>query len=278
MWPRRKIRLVTTASSGGLGGVQTLLEALKIEYDLCGWSEEFTEEFNTKFTEEHSEFQDVYITEGVFWPEVPETEIRSEGPIKGCLKKQTIQDYLHKLWEGEILIPVSESGVLWNDRPLLWEVLQEAGFEPSLLWQNGEEWMGERGRGMIWIVPSSWLKLVAGETFMGRPRILISELTAWRIREQQVDFYTGQDCYKFIGFLPRWPELAFEQAVYETICLALNLGISWFDIKQVIIRIRKNGLCELPRCDNEDSGQFAGTQGEQLSFTGFDDLENRRTG
>ncbi|MHB8124314.1 MAG: hypothetical protein ACYDEJ_01505 [Desulfitobacteriaceae bacterium] len=270
MWPRRKIRLVTTASSSGLKGVQTLLEALKIEYDLCSWSEEYVEE--------NLEIEDVCVMEGVFWPEVPEAELKSEGPVRGCLKKQTIQDFLHNLWEGEILIPVSESSVLWKDRPLLWELLHKAGFEPSLLWQNEEQWLGERGRGIIWVVSANWLSLLAGKTFMGRPRVLINEQTSWRIHEQRVDFYAGADCHKFLGVLPRWSEQASEQAAYETIGLTLDLGVSWFDIKQVLAKVRNSELRESPRCKDDDSGQFAGAQSEKFPFTGFDNLENRWAG
>ena len=270
MWPRRKVRLITTASSSGLKGVQTLLEALTIEYDLCSWTEELVED--------DSDFRDPWLIKGVYWPEVMDTEMMSGEIISGCHEQQTIQEYLHNLWEGEILIPVSESCVLWKDRPLIWTLLNEAGFEASLLWQNGEQWLGERGRGMIWVVPSNWLRSVAGGTFMGRPKVLISEQTSWRIREQRVDFYAGPDCHKFLGVLPRWPERAFEQTAYETIGLTLNLGISWLDIKQSLTKVWNDELCESPRCKDDDTGQFAGTQTTEFPFAGFDDLENRWTG
>jgi len=271
VWPRRKVRLITTASSSGLKGVQTLLEALTIEYDLYSWTEELVKEDN-------SNFQDPWFIKGVYWSEVMTTELMSGDTILGCHEQQTIQDYLHNVWEGEILIPVSESCVLWNDRPLIWTLLQEAGFEPSLLWQNGEQWYGVRGRGTIWIVPSNWLSSVVGKTFMGRPKVLIKQQTSWRIREQYVDFYAGSDCHKFIGVLPRWPELAIEQAVYETISLTLNLGVSWFDIKQVLAKGWKDGFWESPRCEDDDTGQLNGPQREEFPFAGFDDLENRWTG
>jgi hypothetical protein len=270
MWPRRKIRLVTAASSNGLTGVRTLLETLNKEYDLCGWSEEFKEGY--------TETEDVCFLEGVFWPEVPTAEIQSEGLVKDCLKKQTVQDFLDGLWEGEMLIPLSDSAVLWKDRPLLWEFLHKAGFEPSLLWHNGEQWQGERGRGLIWIVPLPWLKSVAGERFMGRPKVLLSDQASWRIRGQEVDFYAEQDCRKFLGTLPRWPGQDSEQVVYDTIALTLNLGVSWFDIKQVADEFWNNGFGKSPRCKDDDSGQFAGTQSKKLPFTGFDDLENRWAG
>lgn len=270
MWPRRKIRLVTAASSNGLTGVRTLLETLNKEYDLFSWSEEFKEGY--------AETEDVSFLEGVFWPEVPTTELQSESPLKGCLKKQTVQDFLAGLWEGEILIPLSEPAVLWKDRPLLWEFLHKAGFEPSLIWQNGEQWQGERGRGLIWIVPLPWLKSVAGERFMGRSKVFLGDQASWRISGQKVDFYADQDCRKFLGTLLRRPEQDSEQVVYETIVLTLNLGVSWFDIKLVADMFWNTELKKSPRCKDNDSGQFAGTQSKKIPFAGFDDLENRWAG
>jgi hypothetical protein len=270
MWPRRKIRLVSEPSSKGLTGVRTLLETLNMEYDLCIWSEELEEG--------HPETEDVCFLEGVFWPEVPTVELKFEGLVKGCPQKQTIQDFLASLWEGEILIPLSEPAVLWEDRPLLWEFLHKAGFEPSLLWHNGEDWLGENGRGVIWIVPLPWLKSVAGKRFMGRPKVLSNDRAFWKIRGQEVDFYADQDYRKFWGTLPRWPEQDLEQAVYNTIALTLNLGVSWFDIKQVAGKVWNKGLGKSPRCKDDDVGQFTGTQRKELPITGFNDLENRWAG
>lgn len=113
---------------------------------------------------------------------------------------------------------------------------------------------------------------------MGRPKVLISKQTSWRIREQAVDFYAGPACHKFFGTLPRWPERDLEQTAYETIGLALDLGISWFDIKQILTKVWNYELGESMRCKDDDTGQFAGTQREEFSFARFDDLENRWTG
>jgi hypothetical protein len=241
-----------------------------MEYDLCSWTEEFREDYR--------ENEDVCFLHGLFWPEVPVTELNSEGPVRGCLKKQTIQDFLTGLWEGEILIPLSGPAALWEERPLLWEILHKAGFEPSLLWHNGDNWLGERGRGVIWIVPLSWLKSVAGERVMGRPVVLQSNQASWRVRGQDVDFYADRDCRRFLGTLPRRPEQDMEQAAYDAIMLSLNLGVSWFDVKQVAGKVWNNESGKLPRCKDDDIGQFAGAQSKELPFTGFDNLENRWAG
>ncbi len=270
MWPRRKIRRVTAASSKGLTGVRTLLETLDKEYDLCSWPEELTKE--------SPDTEDICCLEGVFWPEVPAAELQSGGPLKGYLKEQTIQDFLAGLWEDEILIPLAEPAVLWKGRPLLWEFLHNAGFEPSLLGDNGEQWLGERGRGLIWIMPLPWLKSVAGERFLGRPQVILRDQAAWRIRGQEVDFYADQDCRRFWGTLLRWPEQDSEQVVYDTLVSALNLGVSWFDIKQAANKFWNPESGKSPRCKDDDSGQFTGTQSEKLPFTGFDHLENRWAG
>ncbi|MDD4400770.1 MAG: hypothetical protein PHI24_02590 [Desulfitobacteriaceae bacterium] len=270
MWPRRKLRLVTGDSSQGLKGVQTLLTTLNLEYDLGSWTEELGEDYK--------EHEDVCFWQGLFWPEVPVTELNSGGSVRGCLKKQTIQDFLTGLWEGEILIPLSGPTALWEERPLLWEFLHKAGFEPSLLWQNGDNWLGERGRGVIWIVPLAWLKSVAGEKVPGRPKVLQTNQASWRVRGQEVDFYADQDCRRFLGALPRWSEQDLEQAVYDTIGLAFNLGVSWFDLKQAAGEVWNSEPGKSPRCKNDDAGQFAGTQSKELPFTGFDNLENRWAG
>lgn len=233
MWPKRRIWLLGD-SNAGLSGMQVLLEAFGWD---VGWGEQ-RERLPA----------DAPLTDVVFWPEVnPQHPMFQEARRLG-IRCGSGADFLHKLWSGDVVLPIAKPEVVFGERPLLWSLLETAGFEPSLIWPSGDGNYGvQRGRGGYWVVPASWLDEIAPGLKAGRSPALTAQHSVWKVREQRVDFY-GQDEERtrhFVGTLPRWADESEEVRAMETIAWGMELGITWRDVCAALGAPQKPAVVEV---------------------------------
>lgn len=265
MWPKRKILILTPLGAEEGRGFQALLEALKIETILRQVSVEESLDL-TSLTilggeTVNEDFPDCGPTEIVYWPEFEEDNAyRQWGENKG-LPQESIADFLHRMWEQDIILPVSE-GVFEDEQPLLWKLLSEEGYEPSLLWFGKEHhWFAVQGRGLHWVFPENWFRALVKDRSIGKQFKSWLPDGYWVIRDDKVDFYAEREKFRYIGTLPRYPESEAEENIYRSILLGLQLGVSWREVKKNI-RWNVSGV-ELDRrtnraeCFAEDSEYVA---------------------
>jgi len=285
VWPRRKIQLVASSAAPGMGGVRAVLKGIQLEFSEV---EPTTEKLSLEFTERWMEkpFTDLIaeseklspVTELVYWPESREEESWRERALAQGIIQQSVQSLLHNILEDELIIWVSECTVLIGERPLLGHILNEAGFEPTILWPTADgRWHCERKQGLYWLMPESWLEGLMEKDSLGRDAIWDNEITeaSWVIRERRIDFYQSKDGHKFVGRIPRWPESNEEQMVAQCISMCIDLGVSWLDIWLALSSIWKNiRMADNLRWNIDDIGWNAGACGEELSASAAKHVEN----
>ncbi|HWQ43076.1 MAG TPA: hypothetical protein VN456_13715 [Desulfosporosinus sp.] len=277
MWPKRKIQLVTSSAAQGIEGVRAMLKEIGLEF-LEGKpsTEELTKGFTDSWWEKPLECNSTSasaveesgpITEWVFWPEVPEHNLWRERALAQGLTQQSIQSLIHNILKDEVILGIPEHTVIIEGRPLLGHVLNEAGFESSILWPTADEWLCERKQGLHWILPEAWLTGLMGEgSPLGRDTEWTTEKVTWVVCETRVDFYRAQETSKFVGHLPRWPEPLEEQEAYRIIAKCLELGVSWLDIRLALSSIWNDTIMtDNLRWSINDFGWNAGACGEKLS-------------
>ncbi len=280
VWPRRKIQLVASSAAPGIEGVRAILKEIGLDFFVSDPStEELTEGFTESWWEKPFEGNATStsaleksgpVTEWVFWPEVTEhnlwrEKVLEEGPTR------SIQSLIHNIFEDEVILRIPEHTVIIEGRPLLGHVLNEAGFEPSVLWPTADGWLCERKQGLHWILPESWLAELLGEdSQLGRDSEWTSKQATWVVRDTRVDFYV-QDTLKFVGQMPRWSEPLEEQEAYRDIAKCLELGASWLDIKLALSSIWNDAIkTDNLRWNIDDLGWNAGACGEKLSSTSIE--------
>jgi len=285
VWPRRKIQLVASSAAPGMGGVRAVLKGIRLEFSEVeptteNLSVEFTERWMEKpFTAFISESEKLSpVTELVYWPESQEDEFWREKVLAQGINQQSVQTLIHNILEDELIIWVSEPTVLIDERPLVGYILNEAGYEPTILWPTADgRWQCERKQGLYWLMPESWLEGLVEKSPLGREATWDNESkkASWVIRENRIDFYRSKDGHKFVGHLPRWPESNEEQMAAQCIAKCINLGVSWLDIRLALSSIWKNiRMADSLRWNIDDIGWNAGACGEELSASATEHVEN----
>lgn len=278
VWPKRKIKLVVSSAAPGIDGVRAVLKGIKHEFSEAQDSNEevmvnwWEKPFNQMFATEGSG----PVTDVVFWSEGTEHNSWREKALAKGLNQQSIESFLHNILEDEVILRVSEPTVLMEGRPLLGHVLQEAGFEPTILWPSTDgEWQCEKKQGNYWVIPESWQVSLEGKSMLGRSAAEVHEKATWKVRENRLDFYQGQDGSKFVGQIPRWPEPMEEQVAVETIARCIDLGVSWLDIRSALSSIWQNEIMtDNLRWNINDIGWNARAGGEELPSGPIDHVED----
>lgn len=294
VWPKRKIQLVASSAAPGIDGVRAVLKGIQLEFSEAeDLSEGIMESWWEKpFDQKEATEESGPVTDVVFWSEGTEHNIWREKALAEGLNQQSIQSFIHNILEDEVILRVSEPTVFIEGRPLLWHVLQEAGFEPTLLWPTTDgEWQCERKQGNHWVIPESWqvssceagsAKHEARTTdFEPRASSLalridgVEEKTTWVVHENRLDFYQAQNGLKFVGQIPRWPEPMEEQVAAETVAKCLDLGVSWLDIRLALSSIWKTIIMtDNLRWNINDIGWNARACGEELPSAPIDHVED----
>ena len=278
VWPKRKIQLVASSAAPGIDGVRAVLKGIKLEFsEVENLSEGIMENWWEKpFDQMAASEGSGPVTDVVFWSEGTEHNIWREKAISEGLNQQSIESFLHNILEDEVILRVSEPTVFIEGRPLLGHVLQEAGFEPTILWPTKDgEWQCERKQGNHWVIPESWQVSLVGKSLLGRSTAEVEEKATWVVRENRLDFYQAQDGLKFVGQIPRWPEPMEEQVAAETIAKCIDLGVSWLDIQLALSSVWKNTtITDNLRWNIDDIGWNAGAGGEELPSEPIDHVED----
>ena len=282
VWPKRKIQLVASSAAPGIDGVRAVLKGIKLEFsEVEDLSEGIMENWWEKpFDQMAASEGSGPVTDVVFWSEGTEHNIWREKAISEGLNQQSIESFLHNILEDEVILRVSEPTVFIEGRPLLGHVLQEAGFEPTILWPTTDgKWQCERKQGIHWVIPESWNVSTSDartSDFEHRTSSIALRVDAtWVVREHRLDFYQAQDGLKFVGQIPRWPEPMEEQVAAETIAKCLDLGVSWLDIRMALSSIWKNIIMtDNLRGNINDIGWNARACGEELPSAPIDHLED----
>ncbi|MDR3543529.1 MAG: hypothetical protein P4L69_21625 [Desulfosporosinus sp.] len=286
MWPKRKIQLVASSAAPGIDGVRAVLKGLQLEFSEV---EPTTEDLSDGFTESWfekpfdctsastSSFEKLGLaTELVFWPEVAEDDFWRRKALAQGMNSQSIQSFIHNILFGEQILPISEPTVFIEGRPLLGHVLNEAGFEPTILWQTTDgKWQCERRQGLHCLIPESWLVSLEAENLLESENLQSKEKATWVVRETGVDFYHARGGLKFIGRMPRWAEPAQEHVVYQNITRCLDLGVSWLDIRLALSFLWNSAIMtDNLRWNNDDFGWNARASGDKLPSGPFEYVED----
>lgn len=290
VWPKKRIQLVASSAPPGIEGVRAVLEGMKLEVsEVEDLSEGILENWwERPFDQKTANEALGPATDIVFWSEGTAPNVWCEKARAKGLNQQSIESFLHNILEDDIILRVSEQTPLIEGRPLLGHVLQEAGFEPTILWptaDGGGQWQCERKQGSYWVVPESWL-VSSGEARSAKREGRISDFeprtsdiepraAIWVVREDRLDFYRAQDGLKFVGQIPRWPEPMEEQIAAETIAMCIDLGVSWLDIRLALSSIWQNNIItDNLRWNSNDIGWHVGACGEELSSAQIDHVED----
>jgi hypothetical protein len=237
VWPKRKILFVIPHGCEGWQGILSLLKALHIEYVVRETSEnisaDLTDLASLGLEQELTDLTDVGPTEILYWPDIPmEDAYRKWGFSRGLMQVE-LSEFLRRYWEEEIILPV-EQCVTAEYEPLLWKFLSTADFEPSLIWKSPEEqWVTRVGSGLHWIVPKTWYRAWDKVTSFGRKPKRILEESYWVLQDNRVHFYSDTKSFAFLGTLEPYKNKDHEQAVYDTVLQALQLGVPWKSIESV---------------------------------------------
>lgn len=287
VWPEKKIQLVASSAAPGIDGVRAVLNGIPLKFfeteNLSEgsrenwWEKPFAHKANTQGASP--------ATDLVYWSEGKDDNIWREKVLLEGLNQQSIELFIHNILADEVILKVSESTVLIKGLPLLGHILQEAGFEPTILWPttNGE-WQCERKAGRHWVIPESW-QVSAGEVrgvkieacttdFEPRASNLEPRSAIWVVSKNGIDFYQGKDGWKFVGQIPRWPEPMEEHVAAETIARCIDLGVSWLDIRLALNSVWDNILTDNLRWKFNDIGWNAWASGEELPSAPINHLED----
>lgn len=226
MWPPRKMMLVVSCPQQA-EGLRGFLSGLEIETEVWCVDDVYPEGTGNTGPDDFA----LGCTEALFWPDLPEKAREMPFGIPG----RDIREFLHTLWQGEHILPVDTPYAPSANQPLLYRILQEAEFEPSLIWPTPEgEWMMERGRGVHWVVSAPWLASLIGPLKdWEQAGIDLEERYTWMVRPDRIDFYADYPRV-FIGSLSRRPVQDEENGVCESIVKALSLGIPWSVIRRTL--------------------------------------------
>ncbi|KLU64986.1 hypothetical protein DEAC_c29530 [Desulfosporosinus acididurans] len=282
MWPRRRLLLVAPSGAPGIDGARALFKEFNLDFvELDPAGPEISSVSSQDWLEKPfacSANEIGPFTEVVVWPGLDDVDWRPQQILKYSLSVQSINVYLHNFFENEIVIPFSEQEVLTEGYPLAGHILKEAGFEPSILWQTKDRtWKCEERPGFIWVLPDSWLSMLAGKETMGRCLANSSSEVLWKRNEMGIDFYRGEG-ETYVGHLPRRPNPAEEPSAAASIAMCLNLGVSWLDITFALKSAwTDNIMTDNLRWNGNGFGWNARTCGEELLTEGVNDMENRRT-
>ncbi|WP_243450339.1 hypothetical protein [Desulfosporosinus sp. Sb-LF] len=280
MWPKRKIQLIASSAAPGIDGVRAVLKEIQLEFlEIDPAREKFTSEFTETWLEkpiDHGFTESGPATELVFWSEGTEYEYWRERAIAQGLRQQSIQSFIHTILHDEILIRIPEPTVFIQERPLLGHVLDEAGFEPTILWPQADgKWLCVRKQGLHWVIPESWMVGLEEESSLGRKATRVDNKATWRVRDNGVDFYQGQEGQKFVGYLPRWPVLKDEEVAAQNIAQCIDLGVSWLDIRLALSSSFNNIIkTDNLRWNNDDFRWNARACGEKLPAAPIDYVED----
>ena len=276
VWPERRLRVLAPLGAEGLAGFQGLLAILGLKHDIeqNGWQEQ-TEA--GKDTDVHKKsqfglFEEFITTDLIVWPEIPDSAQRQREAQARGITVMSPQEFLECCWQADHVLPVYPPFACAAGKPLLWSILREAGFAPSLLWyEDGPGWQGILGDGPYWVVPGDWLSQIAQNKALGR-KTQRPDL-AWVIRPESIDFYQTGLSLRFCGSLPRWSEALTEESVCSAVAQALELGIGWPDIRRALgLEQSTQGWLR------NDTGGTQGPDRTELSLKQTDDLENRWAG
>ncbi|SPF35768.1 conserved hypothetical protein [Candidatus Desulfosporosinus infrequens] len=286
MWPKRKIQLVASSAAPGIDGVRAVLKEIQLEFSEVEPSIEdlnegcaenwFEKPFDGTFQATSSSEKSGPATELVFWPGGAENDFWRRKALTQGMNQQSIQSFIHNILEGEQVLLVSEPMVFVEGRPLLGHILNEAGFEPTILWQTTDgKWQCERRQGLHWLIPESWWAEIRDENKLERGTLRGEETVTWVVRENGVDFYHTQGGLKFVGKMPRWSEPSEEQVVYQTIAKCLDIGVSWLDIRLALSFLWNSTIMtDNLRWNDDDFGWNARTCGEKLPSGPFEYVED----
>ena len=288
MWPRRKIQLIAPSTAPGIEGVRAVLKGMQLEFsETKSTTECLSEEITVPWWESSMDCnitstaeESGPATELVYWHEGTEHDLWRKKALELGIKQQSIQSFIHTILEDELILRVSEPTVLVEGRPLIGHILNEAGFEPTILWPAADgKWQCDRKQGLHWLIPESWLLGLMEGNPLGRNPAPVDKKASWVVRETRVDFYQTQESLKFIGQIPRWPEPMEEQSAAQTIAQCIDLGVSWWDIKMALSMIWKSiNMSDNLRCNIDDFGWNAGACREKLPAATFDHVEDRGAG
>ncbi|MGC7870353.1 hypothetical protein ACPUYX_02350 [Desulfosporosinus sp. SYSU MS00001] len=281
MWPRRRVLLIAPSGAPGIDGARAFYKEINLDFlEIDPAATELSPVSSQDWLEKPfacGANETGPFTEGVVWPGLDD-DWRPQQILDYSLPVQSITVYLHNFFKDEVVIPFSEQEVLAEGYPLAGHILKEAGFEPSILWQTKDgTWKCEERPGFIWVLPESWLLMLAGKETMGRSVAESSPEVLWKRNEMGIDFYRGEG-ETYVGHLPRWPDSAEEPSATASIAMCLNLGVSWFDITLALKSAwADNIMTDNLRWNGNGFGWNARTCGEELPAEGFNDLENWRT-
>ncbi|AET70218.1 hypothetical protein Desor_4817 [Desulfosporosinus orientis DSM 765] len=283
MWPKRKLQLVASSAAPGIGGVRAILKGVEVDFlEAEPTAKEFGKEFeecwmDRPFDTAISEAEAIGpVTELIYWQEEQESDFWREKALSQGLQQRSIQSLIHTIFEDELILWVSEPTVLFNERPLLVHILNEAGFEPTLLWPIGEEnWQCERKQGVHWIMPDSWLEGLVDKSSLGKNSEGLGNKASWVIQNHSIDFYRAKNRHQYIGHLPRWPKAEEEESAAQIIATCIDLGVSWRDIVSALSFLwQDNKRADNLRWNFNDFRWNAGASGEELSSLSAKYLEN----
>ena len=287
MWPKRRVLLIADQGTPEVEGVRALLKGLNLEAaDLDSIRGELSPKAAPDWVERpfNDAFEEDPFTEGIVWADKtdwPAADLNLDIPL------QSPELFLHNNFANDFVLGISESAVLTEGCPLLGHILKEAGFEPSILWQTKEGiWNCECKQGLIWLLPAAWLRSAGKSPAIGQAVKPIFEIRR-EIRNTKIDFYrcsaeSERDIY--LGHLPRWPKPEEEFEALADIAQALELGVSWFDLKSALKLIwtetinTEDIITDNLRWNSHGIGWNAGSGGKELSFEAADNLENWRAG
>ncbi len=271
VWPERRLKLLAAIGAAGLEGFQALLGVLGLKYTV-EWEDVNGQQVVHNQGEGFQALEESIITDIIVWSGIPQFEpMRSEAQKRG-ITVMSPTEFLQKLWRVEHILPVDPPFARIKDKPLLWVILHEAGFAPSLLWYEDKlGWQGIQGEGTAWVVPGDWLVQVSQGTLLGQR--LKQQERSWVIGTQSIDFYETGEPLKFRGSMPRRPEPVSEQGACQAVAQALGLGISWMDIRRTLGQEQsKQGWL------TDDFGWTQGPDREELPAAEINDVEDRRAG
>lgn len=231
MWPKGKILFLVPRGSSGWQGVISLLHALHRNVLMRETGPDEPVDLADLLPAVEAGITDGGATEILYWPGVDEEDpYRQWGLTRGILQTEVSQ-FLQRYWEEEVILP--SSVVSKEGEPVLWQILHNAGFEPSLLWEkeNGE-WEVQIGNGIHWIVPETWLKEYwQGSTFGRLPYLYYPE-SFWSIHGDLVEYYRDQKGYEYLGSIKAYQDRDLEEGIYSVVLQALQLGVPWRNIRR----------------------------------------------
>lgn len=228
MWPPRKVMLTLPDSVPG-ESFEAFFKAIKIDLQIrqTGKINELTDEVGACL----DPWDDLALgcTEFLEWPDREEQQ-ENEQAIPAGIEKRDWKQFLHDLWQGEVVLTVPKGR---GGKPLLFRVLQNAGFDPGFLWQaeNGE-WEGKKGTALYWIIQKDWPGLTDEKVWREKPEWDFGSYI-WQDRGGQVDFYADYP-RGYAGSIScsHSPEEKAELCVQIT--QALTLGIPWSLIERTV--------------------------------------------